>query len=47
MPFWGAVLRGILVEKYCEPPGSYGGTPKACSDRDMTTAIRSAVANLP
>ena len=47
MPFLGAVLRGILVEKLCGPPGSYGGTPKACSDQDRTTANRSAVADLP
>ena len=39
--------RGILVEKLSGPSGSYGGTPKERSDRNETTAIRSAVADLP
>jgi len=33
VPFPGTVLRGILVQKLSGPPGSYGGTPKACSNR--------------
>ena len=37
------MLHHILVEKLCGPPGSYGGTSKECSDRNRTTAIRSAV----
>ena len=47
LPFSGAVLRAFLVEKLGGPPGSYGGTPNAGSDRDGITAIRSAVADFP
>ena len=41
------LLHHILVEKLCGPLDSYGGTLKAWSDRDGTTAIRSTVADLP
>ena len=40
-------LRCKLLNRSAEPLDSYGATPKACSDRNGATAIRSAVADVP
>ena len=45
--FSGSFGRVISVKKLSVPLASYWGTPKTCSDRNESAAIRSAVADLP
>jgi hypothetical protein len=47
MPSWVPQLRRQRSKIPIRPLDSYGGTLKDWSDRDGTTAIRSAVADLP
>ena len=47
MRSWDFWTRGIRSETSTAALDSDGGTPEACSDRIETTAIRSAVADLP
>ena len=47
VPSWVPQLRGKRSKRSLRPLDSYGGTPKAVSDRNGTTTIRSAMADLP